>query len=412
MLDWENIYLRSTQNNATWYFRYSGTTANQTIDGVNVRDSNANMGNVLFPSGGSVDAGNNRNWDFSGPNAIANLTATVVSSTTIALTWTAPTDQQNPLTGQFAIQYATYSSASFAVQNAQILIPFSSLSPGTAQNQDVSGLAANTTHFFRIWTADSNTNWSSVSNATSAVTHAQWVSNIGIGSLYVSSITFSWTPLALSPSSFTAEGYHVLASTRSDFALLYDSATLTDVSQSTWTIFNLTGEVTYYFRIGSINWVSTASYAVDISTLISRHKELSLSTDTLTLGGLTNMNSQIIITTSVVVTNIGNVPATFEFRAATITVGSPWTISTSQGVDQYVLWAVINSTQPATANFANEDRLSNTFTPCTGSVFTMGNQDGVTVPAGTTRIIWFQLGTPTATTTGAAQSIQVKGRAN
>ncbi len=64
MLDLENILLRSTLNSATWYFRFAGT--NQTLLDVDVRDSNANMGNGLFPDSQSTDSGNNRNWAFGG----------------------------------------------------------------------------------------------------------------------------------------------------------------------------------------------------------------------------------------------------------------------------------------------------------------------------------------------------------
>jgi hypothetical protein len=62
MVDFENIYLRSTSNNATWYFTYTGSS--QTLSAVNVKDSNASRGSMMATSNGSVDSGNNTNWSF------------------------------------------------------------------------------------------------------------------------------------------------------------------------------------------------------------------------------------------------------------------------------------------------------------------------------------------------------------
>jgi hypothetical protein len=411
MIDVENVYLRSTLSNATWYLRLSGS--DQTIVDVDVRDSNANNGNTLIPDAGSRDLGNNRNWDFAGPAAITTLAGANPSTSTITLTWTASADAvQDPLDGQYAIQYATYTTVTFSTSNAQIVYSTANVPSGAGQYYLVQGLASNTTYFFRVWTADSRPNWSSLSNGATVTTLAQVPTNIAVASVQTSSVTFTWTPRPLSPSSDTVKSYLLQLSTDTNFNVFTTTINSTNVSQSSWAISGLSGGSTYFFRLGSINWANATNYAVSVSTLVPVVRQVLLSTDNITLGGLTNMNTQIIITTSVVVTNVGNVASTFEFRAATVTVGSPWTISTSQGIDQYVVWAVINSTQPSTGNFANEDRLANTFTPCTSSVFTMGNQDGVSVPAGATRTIWFQLGTPTATSTGAAQSIQIKGRAN
>ncbi len=61
-IDLENIALRSTANNAAWYFRFNG--ANQTVLNVDVKDSNANSANTIDADPFSSDLGNNSNWDF------------------------------------------------------------------------------------------------------------------------------------------------------------------------------------------------------------------------------------------------------------------------------------------------------------------------------------------------------------
>ena len=104
LLDLKDVSLRSTLNNATWYIRLTGS--NQTIVDVNVKDSNANNGNTIVANPTSIDSGNNRNWDLSAPAAITNLAITVVSTSTVALTWPVPADlPSNPYNCSYAIQY-------------------------------------------------------------------------------------------------------------------------------------------------------------------------------------------------------------------------------------------------------------------------------------------------------------------
>ncbi len=62
MVDWENIYLRSTSNNATWYFALTGSS--QTLKSLDVKDSNASGGNTMFADVASTNSGNNTNWNF------------------------------------------------------------------------------------------------------------------------------------------------------------------------------------------------------------------------------------------------------------------------------------------------------------------------------------------------------------
>jgi hypothetical protein len=409
MIDVEGVYLRSTLNNATWYLRMSGT--DQTVIDVDVRDSNANNGNTMIPDGLSRDLGNNRNWDFGGPSAITSLAGTNPSTSTITLTWLAPTDTaQDPLDGTYRIQYSTF-PVSFSTANAQIVFSTTNVSPNDPQIYLVEDLAANTTYFFRIWTGDSRPNWSTLSNGTTVTTLAQLPTNIALATVETSSVSFSWTPRPVTPSSETVKGYLLQLSTDSGFSVFTNTFNSSNVSQSSWAVSGLVGGSTYFFRLGSINWSNATNYAVSVSTLLPVQLIVELSTDNITLGGLTNMNSQIVITTSVVVTNRSNIPATFEFLAATVTVGSPWTIGAAQSVDQFVLYGVINSTQPALTDFLANDTLDDAYGTSSSSIFSMGNQDGVNVPAGATRTIWFRLDTPSATSTAAAQNIQIKGRA-
>ena len=123
------------------------------------------------------------------------------------------------------------------------------------------------------------------------------------------------------------------------------------------------------------------------------------------------MGSITVITSSIVVTNTGNIDETFEFNATTITVGSPWKINPTQATDRFVLWALINPTQPLVTDFGSEDILSDSNLRCTSTAITNGANTCVAVPVGQTRTLWFKLGMPTLTNTGASQQIKVLGTA-
>lgn len=73
MVDLRNITLKSTSNNATWYFVVTGSS--KTIGNVRVRDSNASGGNALNAGASSDNLGNNTNWIFGGGNVYWRGTA-------------------------------------------------------------------------------------------------------------------------------------------------------------------------------------------------------------------------------------------------------------------------------------------------------------------------------------------------
>ncbi|MDD5657210.1 MAG: hypothetical protein PHF00_08140, partial [Elusimicrobia bacterium] len=152
------------------------------------------------------------------------------------------------------------------------------------------------------------------------------------------------------------------------------------------------------------------NYSVVVSTLLPIQYGVYLSTHDLAIPGVVDMNYELVITTSVIVTNIGNVTETFWLRATTTTADSPWHIGATQQVDRYALSAVMNATLPAAGEFGAEDKLDDPYVKATGTVFGLG-QDGTSVPAGASRLLWFKLITPTATTTVEPQNIRITGTA-
>ena len=172
----------------------------------------------------------------------------------------------------------------------------------------------------------------------STPTLATPVTNLDFGGIWVTSITVTWKALptaAQAGSSSSAQGYLLQAvADNPDFtAALAGSSATNNVSLSTLTIPNLGGGTTYYFRVGSRNWAGVYNYSVVVSTLLPIQFGVVLSTHALTIPGLMNMNYELVITTSIIITNTGNVAETFWLRATTTTLNSPWKIGAAQGLD-------------------------------------------------------------------------------
>jgi 6-phosphogluconolactonase (cycloisomerase 2 family) len=150
--------------------------------------SNATAQNRMYYARGlSIDEGLNRLFvaDAYNHRIIVHSVGPVAPSTStlsatgggdqIALSWNSTGDDGafNNLTGNYRIQYATYTaswSTSTTPTNATtVTISTTNAVPGSAQSRIISGLTIGTTYYFVLWTADEVPNWSGVSNTTSAV---------------------------------------------------------------------------------------------------------------------------------------------------------------------------------------------------------------------------------------------------
>src|SRR5262249_35840896 len=118
------------------------------------------------------------------PSAVSNLTATTGTvNGSIALTWTAPGDDQNTGSlnpGTFRIFFSTVSSdvSSLTAQSStsstlsKLDISTSGVAAGSSQGYSINGLSGNATYYVRIFTADEVPNWSTISNG--ATTYATY----------------------------------------------------------------------------------------------------------------------------------------------------------------------------------------------------------------------------------------------
>jgi hypothetical protein len=111
--------------------------------------------------------------DFIAPSA-STLAATA-GAEEITLEWNSVGDDglYNALTGNYRIQYATYtvswSTASTPTDATTVTIGTTSVTPGSAQTKVITGLTVGTTYYFVLWSQDEVNNWSDISNTTSAI---------------------------------------------------------------------------------------------------------------------------------------------------------------------------------------------------------------------------------------------------
>src|SRR5689334_1031296 len=98
------------------------------------------------------------------------------------------------------------------------------------------------------------------------------------------------------------------------------------------------------------------------------------------------MSSAVVSTATIQVANTGTVASNWSLRAATTTVGSPWTLTRGvQGQDTVRLSAAFHAVKPSSTTFYSslgyEDRLITTDALATGTTFSIdGSATGANVP--------------------------------
>ncbi|TPW21595.1 MAG: hypothetical protein FD126_529, partial [Elusimicrobia bacterium] len=139
----------------------------------------------------------------------------------------------------------------------------------TGTNVSGGGLLRNTTYYVRVQAVDAGFRRSSWSLEESVTTPALPPGGSAVSAVFFSSATVSWTPLAAVPPHETGEGYRVEASTASNFTGTVRMASTSVNAASSALLTGLDAGTTYYFRVGSLNWQGTLSYAASVSTVTS-----------------------------------------------------------------------------------------------------------------------------------------------
>ncbi|MBA7470048.1 hypothetical protein ES707_05325 [subsurface metagenome] len=240
-LNFENITLRSTLDNATWYLDLSG---DQDVSGVDVRDSNASGGDTIIdfdcPYIESCYYGNNTNWDFAPPAAITDLTGLCDSGTgDVTLSWSTPGDDEwtgvLSSTSEYRIDYSTDSSRQWDKDTYEVSIPTYGVTPYTEVSHTITGLTGDSTWYFRIWTADEIPRWSGLSNGATV-----WVNPILSVSISTNAYDFGDVPMGQSTHTVSVITVTNDGNVNETYSLKISSVTLYDNSPSLWKSTNTT----------------------------------------------------------------------------------------------------------------------------------------------------------------------------
>lgn len=183
----------------------------------------------------------------------------------VTLSWTTPGDDSlSGTAAQFDLRYSTspITAQNFALATRFVGTP-APAAPGTRQSVVVTGLAANTTYWFAIKTADEVPNWASVSNVVTRTTLVAPDTQrpaplaINVSSINDSSATVSWVAVGDDSLTGTATSYDVRYSTSPITAANWASATqsinepspLPAGTAQSFVVRGLIRQVTYYFAV-------------------------------------------------------------------------------------------------------------------------------------------------------------------
>lgn len=130
----------------------------------------------------------------------------------------------------------------------------------------VTSLDRNTTYYYRFATLNSN-NVANYINDTNAVfyTLTSKPSGFTLINITSASATLGWNAFPLSPSTQSAAGYLLEASTSTDFTTALTSTTY-DLGLSTLTLENIDSNTTYYFRVAALNVAGDKNYSDVLSS--------------------------------------------------------------------------------------------------------------------------------------------------
>ena len=130
----------------------------------------------------------------------------------------------------------------------------------------------------------------------------------------------------------------------------------------------------------------------------------------MSFGALDVLFNSTVSISSIVVTNVGNIPVSLIVLGSTATLpSSPWVLGAAQDVDVPVLQGLWNTLQPGEGSFStpitNDPRISGG-----GGGDYAGDQNGQAVPVGARRVLWFRFVRPTSTSSTAKEIFKVEVR--
>ena len=207
------------------------------------------------------------------PAAVTNLATGTVTTSSVALSWTAPGDDGATGTATtYDVRYSTstITAGNWAAATQATGEPAPSVA-GSAETFTVTGLSESTTYYFAIKTSDEVPNVSAISNVPSAVTSDATapaaVTALATGTVTTSSVQLSWTAPGDDGATGTATTYDVRYSTSTITEGNWASATQATGEPSpqvagsaeSFTVTGLSPATTYYFAVKTSDEVPNES---------------------------------------------------------------------------------------------------------------------------------------------------------
>jgi hypothetical protein len=361
----------------------------------------------------SVNSSNAATATLAAIPATAVTTFTAVDANSMSVAWTA---NGNPV-GVTTYTVVLTTSQPYPNSDPEN-VSLSTLPAGASLAATLTGLDPNTTfYFFADARNHAGLETSYVFLGTAATLAAPPVAGASeFLSVQPGSVTVAWiAPSQPSISSMSNEGYILLASSNNFGALAPPgapvfSSTTYNVLATTLTLSVSQNGVpldlsnTYYFQVGSLNWVGQSS----VTAFTKLNFQTSQSASLLHLGVIDpSVSRSTVSTSSMVVTNVGNWPVTLELSASTATVGgSPWTLGSSAGVETAVLMGVFNSGLTGPPATAFNTLLTGSTVTATASNYA-ANQNAVRIPSGQSRTLWFYFTIPSSSVSLGPETLQI-----
>ena len=210
--------------------------------------------------------------DGTAPADVTALATGTVTTSSVALSWTAPGDDGATGTATtYDMRYSTstITAGNWATATQATGEPAPSVA-GSAETFTVTGLSESTTYYFAIKTSDEEPNESGLSNVPSAATATTApadVTDLATGTVTTSSVDLSWTAPGDDGATGTATTYDVRYSTGTITAGNWATATQATGEPSpsvagsaeTFTVTGLSLATTYYFAIKTSDEVPNES---------------------------------------------------------------------------------------------------------------------------------------------------------
>ena len=148
-------------------------------------------------------------------------------------------------------------------------------------------------------------------------------------------------------------------------------------------------------------WLTCLAGAAPAKAALS----VSVSPDSLGIGPIA-YSSVTLPATPIVITNDGDVAATYSLQVATGTTDTPWSIGTStpSSTDVVVLFGVIHGSRTQTWEYDTTDAITAADQTCTTSKYSVdASSTGVNVSPTEERLLWLRLDMPPMGTTDYQQ---------